>query len=187
MQLVRDLAGRDDGGAALAGGVDLVQALLSAGLVRLLLSMLKALRPISQKAAAAGGEPLPTADLAPMLALQSAAFPYDQPYFGYRSDVLAALGNTAKGRPAVAAEVAALGGAELVLAQALPDRESPLSREWALWAVRNLGEGSPTARDALRELRACAAGDSEELRWAGVRLELDEASGKLRVVQRGNE
>ena len=37
------------------------------------------------------------------------------------------------------------------------DRESPLAREWALWAVRNLCEGNPTAQGAIRDLKACTA------------------------------
>jgi len=42
--------------------------------------------------------------------------------------------------------VGELGGVELVLAQCQLDRESPLAREWGLWAVRNLCEGNPQAQ-----------------------------------------
>jgi ataxin-10 len=48
--------------------------------------------------------------------------------------------------PHVQDEVCALGGVELVLAQCQLDRQSPLAREWALWAVRNLCEGNEQAQ-----------------------------------------
>jgi hypothetical protein len=235
---MRDLAGRDDGGAALSGGADLVQGLAAAGHIALLLAMLKALCPIKSSRKPPASAPtmveldggslptpqlparpstadLPAADLAPVLAQQAAAFPYDQPYFGYRSDILAgadsrsrapgrlfcvlataaavsallaftpgpppaalanallaftagpppaALANAAARRQAVAAEVSALGGVELVLSQALPDPESPLSREWALWAVRNLCEGSQEAQVCWGV--GAAAGTSSAGIWA---------------------
>jgi ataxin-10 len=94
------------------------------------------------------------------------------------------IANAAHGRPAVQAAVAAVGGAELVLAQCQVDAASPLAREWGLWAVRNLCEGSGAAREALAALRATAAADSEELRRAGVRVRLDEGTGKMRVERR---
>lgn len=48
--------------------------------------------------------------------------------------------------PLVQAEMGALGGVELVLAQCQLDWASPLAREWALWGVRNLCEGNPAAQ-----------------------------------------
>lgn len=64
------------------------------------------------------------------------------------------------------------------------DEQSPLAREWALWAVRNICEGSDVARSAISELKACSALDSDELRQAGVEVRLDEESGKLIVKKR---
>lgn len=159
-----------------------------------------------------------------------------------------------------------LGGVELVLAQCQLDRQSPLAREWALWAVRNLCEGNPEAQvgegaragdsarffprlrhrstgngcwvwsvgsgpdwvllvlrlnpgrlqpwacckcllslspssmyppkftlssvtvggmqEAIRQLQLCTTVESEELQRLGVKLELDEQTGKLRVTKR---
>jgi len=59
-----------------------------------------------------------------------------------------------------------------------------LAREWGLWAIRNLCEGSAEARDAITELRACAAVDSEELKAAGVKIRIDEKTGKMKVLPR---
>lgn len=125
------------------------------------------------------------------------------------------LANLSYRRPGVKAEVLAVGGVELVLSQCQMDREAPLAREWALWAIRNLCEGNeaaqarprgqgcvrricpwmhggvdaaPTvwalAQMAIQELQVCATVESPEMRQLGVRLEVDEASGKMRVVQR---
>lgn len=40
------------------------------------------------------------------------------------------------------------------------------------------------AQEAIRELQLCTAVESEEMQRLGVKLEMDEASGKLRVTQR---
>jgi ataxin-10 len=187
---LRDVAGRDDGGAALAGGADLAAALHAAGAAPALLAALKALGPPARPRAGAPAQPASDladgySQLAVGLAARAARLPSAAPYYGYRSDALAALGNLAHRRPAVQAAATAAGGAELVLACCAPDADAPLAREWGLWAVRNLCEGSGEARAALRELRALAAEDSEELRAAGVRAVLDEGSGRLRVERRG--
>ena len=192
LHLIRDIAARDDDGNALTQSVSsppspssrpsLVDSLLNSGLITALLSMLKALGPIINPRRS---EPLPTvAEVAPLLAQQSTFFTSQQPYQGYRSDLLSVIANAAHKRPRVQAAVAACGGVELVLSQCQVDETSPLAREWALWAVRNLCEGSEEARTAIQELKACAALDSEELQKAGVKVSVDESSGKLIVGKR---
>ncbi|PSC67748.1 ataxin-10 [Micractinium conductrix] len=206
----RDDSGRGLTGGS--GGADLVAALQAAGAVRTLLALLKALAPIqpwrrrqqpgaaaqaesAAAAAAAAGAAGPSAgagsaggiqvaELAPQLAAEAAGLPSAPPYPGYRSDLLAALANAAHARPAVQAEVGSLGGVELVLAQCQVDGESPLAREWALWGVRNLCEGNPAAQEAIRQLKLCTTVESEEAQRLGVKLDLDESTGKLRVTKR---
>lgn len=56
------------------------------------------------------------------------------------------LANASYGRPSIKLEVQQLGGVELVLSQCQMDKGSPLAREWALWAVRNLCEGNEAAQ-----------------------------------------
>lgn len=77
-----------------------------------------------------------------------------------------------------------MGGVELVLAQCQVDEASPLAREWGLWAVRNLCEGSAEARQAIAALEACEAVDSEELQRAGMRVSVDRSTGKVKVQPR---
>ncbi|EFN52144.1 hypothetical protein CHLNCDRAFT_27021 [Chlorella variabilis] len=131
-----------------------------------------------------GSSGIQVAELAPSLAQRAQCFPAAQPYQGFRTDLLAAVANATYGRPAVQSEVCALGGVELVLAQCQLDRHSPLAREWALWGVRNLCEGNAQAQEAIRQLQLCTTVDNEELKRMGVRMELDEHSGKLRVIKR---
>lgn len=212
LHLMRDVCARDDSGRGLVGaggssassaqepslGADLVAELQAAGAVPTLLAMLKALEPIQnpqqQRMTANGGVltsssggssgGIQLAELAPQLAASAARFSFAPPYPGFRSDLLAVLANAAHGRTEVQAEVGRLGGVELVLAQCQLDRQSPLAREWALWAVRNLCEGNPEAQEAIRQLQLCTTVESEELQRLGVKLELDEQTGKLRVTKR---
>lgn len=89
MHLIREVCGRDDHGAALSGGVTLVAWLQAAGMVPLLLSMLKALGPIENpRRSVAPGPEQPLADLAPALREKAAAYASTAPYVGYRSDIL---------------------------------------------------------------------------------------------------
>ena len=162
-----------------------------AGVVTLALAMLKAIPPARTAVpsrglgAPAGGAASPTAtELAPHLATLAAQCPSSQPYAGYRSDLLAVIANAAHKRRAVHDEVQRAGAVELVLAQCVVDPESPLAREWALWAVRNLCEGNEVAQQAIRELRAVAAVDSDELRRAGLQVRLDAETEKLHVSRR---
>lgn len=98
--------------------------------------------------------------------------------------LVAVLANLSHRRPAVQQQVVSLQAEPLVLAQCQVDFASPMAREWGLWAVRNLCEGSDEARAALNELKACAAQDNEELERAGVKVTLDEESGKVKVERR---
>lgn len=80
-------------------------------------------------------------------------------------------------------DVVALGGVELLLSQCSIDPASPMAKEWALLAVRNLTETCDTAHARIRSLTAQGVEQTEEMAAAGVRLEVDEASGKLKAVQ----
>jgi len=63
----------------------------------------------------------------------------------------------------------------------LPPTVGAFAREWALWGLRNLTEGSDEARKLLSDLRPVKAVPSEELERVGLRLELDEGSGKFEL------
>ena len=93
LQLLRDLAARDDGGAALAGGGDLVAELAAAGGVRALLAALRALGPVRDARRRDAGDPAAEfAGVAPALREEAARFACDPPYEGYRTDLLSGAG-----------------------------------------------------------------------------------------------
>lgn len=64
------------------------------------------------------------------------------------------------------------------------DEASPLAREWAMWGMRNLCEGNSAIQQDLAQLKAHSVIDTHELEQAGVRLQLDDATGKVRLVDR---
>ena len=63
------------------------------------------------------------------------------------------------------------------------DDSSPLVREWGLWAVRNLCEGSEAARDAISQLKIQGVVQDPGLEQTATRLHLDKDTGKLRAVR----
>jgi len=91
LHVLRDLCGRDDEGSALlrkeySKASTPVESLLNAGLVPVLLSFLKALGPITNPRRDAAQTPM--ADLAPKLSEAASKCTSQQPYDGYRSDIL---------------------------------------------------------------------------------------------------
>lgn len=64
------------------------------------------------------------------------------------------------------------------------DEHSPLTREWAVLAVRNLCMGNPKIQQDVSELQAVSAVDSAELRQAGLEASIDATTGKVQVQER---
>lgn len=164
LSIINQLSARDDGGAGLVHHVraDMVGSAVKAGIIALVLDELRALIP-----------PLSMSEL----------------YAGYRSDLLAVLGNMTYNRSYVQEEVCKRGGVEIVLSQCQrprtdPYAASPLAREWALWTIRNLCQGSEEAQNAIANLQLLQVLDSEELERANVKVKVDEESGKLRIGKR---
>jgi len=83
----------------------------------------------------------------------SIPFQKTQPYKGYKSDVLSIIANASHRRTRVQEYIIQMNGVMMILHHLQADPDSPLSREWALYAVRNLCEGSAEARDAIQELQ----------------------------------
>ncbi|KAF6264494.1 hypothetical protein COO60DRAFT_127959 [Scenedesmus sp. NREL 46B-D3] len=140
-QVLRAVLGRDDAGrgllqyAAAAAARDrdcsgdCVAQLHSLGLVQLVLGMLQQLglppklrEQEQQQQQAAGPPPQPPQQPAPQ----------QQPYAGYRADLIALLSNMLYGRRAIQDELLAAGGVEVLLNNCNLDDTAPLAREWAL-------------------------------------------------------
>jgi ataxin-10 len=178
-------------GAAVATGLAAVaQYLQSLGLVQQLLQMLTALGPPpkakhqqqreleEQQQRAQGQASQPAQQPAP----QPPA--HQQPYAGYRADVVAVLGNLLLGGPDVQDAVMAAGGIELLLTNCNLDESAPMAREWALWGIRNACEGNKTMQEYLGQFQAVDAVHSPELDKMGVQLELDQMTHKLTLKKK---
>lgn len=61
------------------------------------------------------------------------------------------------------------------------DDESPLLREVALWAVRNLCEGNLSIQRQIEELQVVDVVETPETQAAGVALQHDPATGKMTI------
>lgn len=64
------------------------------------------------------------------------------------------------------------------------DDESPFLRESALWCIRNLCEGNPSIQQEIEDLQMVDVVDSPELQAAGIKLEHDPSTGKLKTLDR---
>ena len=61
------------------------------------------------------------------------------------------------------------------------DDESPLLREVALWAVRNLCEGNLGIQRQIEELQVVDVVETPEMEAAGVALQHDPTTGKVSI------
>lgn len=80
-----------------------------------------------------------------------------------------------------------MGAVNLILNQCQADKTAPLAREWGLWAIRNICEGSEEARKAIEEMKQIGVHENEDLKRAGLEVKIDKTSGRLRVSSRKND
>ena len=74
--------------------------------------------------------------------------------------------------PALAAclplqETLRLGGVELLLSQCQLDEDSPLTREWALWAIRNLSISNPDVQQRIKVRSSSSSSSSSSIPGLG--------------------
>ena len=131
-----------------------------------------------------------------------------QQHFTDFSLCVTVLANVVYSRKSAQDEMQALGGVELMLAHCQVlctlfrlqvlcsfkpllkcfagcnqvDDESPFLREAALWGIRNLCEGNTSIQKQIDELQVIGTVDSPELQQAGVQVQLDPATGKLKLI-----
>jgi len=170
---------------------DTVDCLRREGLVRLVLSLLAALPPpegIGQTSKATGPASAPKLEAIVPEQLQSGiAYPNKVPWAGYRVDLIAILGNACFNRQSVCEDIVALGGVPIVLNHTRGHDDEPYLREWTLWTVRNMTNGSDEVRKKIMELQPQAVEQSDELLARGLGVELNNESGKPRVFRQKRE
>ncbi|XP_077241222.1 uncharacterized protein LOC143881815 [Tasmannia lanceolata] len=144
-----------------------VDSLLSSGLLTLLLGLLSELEP-------------------PETIRKSRAQEENQgkvcPYKGYRSDIVAVIGNCTFRRKHVQDEIRSQKGILLLLQQCVVDGDNPFLREWGIWAVRNLLEGNVENQQEVAELELQGSVDTPEIARLGLRVEVDEKSRRAKLV-----
>ena len=209
--VIRSLTEREVEPGALQTERDVVATLCAMGAPRFLLGLLRALpvpSGIGNTSNAKGPTRAPALDpktFKPVVMFESSGgasnvtvpdasnenlhrYPSSRPWEGYRVDVLAPLANAMFGRPNVCAMVHRLGGTAALLAATRGEDGDEYLREYALWAVRNICAGSDEAREEIESLQPQAAADAHALAAAGLNVDVDPETGKVRVGNvRGGE
>ena len=166
---------------------DTIACLAAMGLVRLVLAFLASLPPptgIGQTSKATGPAAAPKLEAhIPKELASDVLYPTKVPWVGYRVDLIAIIGNASFNRVRVCDDIANLGGIPIVLNHTRGEDGEPYLREWSLWAVRNMTQGSHTTRQKIMDLQPRAVEESEELLSRGLGVELNRDTGRPRVVR----
>ncbi|XP_030932493.1 uncharacterized protein LOC115958236 [Quercus lobata] len=154
--------------------MDAVDMLLSSGLVEMLLCLLGELEPptIIRKGLKQGENQ----DSSSSYSLKPC------PYRGFRRDIVAVIGNCAFGRKQVQDEIRQKNGILLLLQQCVTDEDNPFLREWGIWTVRNILEGSTENQHAVAELELQGSVEVPELTGLGLRVEVDPKTRRTKLV-----
>ncbi|CAH1431206.1 unnamed protein product [Lactuca virosa] len=104
------------------------------------------------------------------------------PYKGFRSDIVAVIGNCAYGRKRVQDDVREKNGILLMLQHCVTDDENPFLREWGIWGVRNLLEGNVENQRVVSELEIQGSVNLPELSNLGLRVDVDQLTRRAKLV-----
>jgi ataxin-10 len=197
LQVLRAVLGREDAGRGLLqytaavtasdsslSGSDCVSQLHSLGLVQLVLGMLQQLGPPPKLREQEKQQQQQQQQQQQASAPQPSQQSQQQPYAGYRADLIALLSNMLYGRRAIQDELLAAGGVEVLLNNCNLDDTAPLAREWALWSVRNMCRDNEAVQQYIAKFQAVEAVQSAELQRMGKELQLDRATNKLSLVDK---
>ncbi|KAI4354956.1 hypothetical protein L6164_003776 [Bauhinia variegata] len=175
LTILRDICAQDS--LSLRGdkedAEDVVDLLLSYGLIGLNLSLLGDLEPpaIIRKAITQAKD------------LDGASCSSKPcPYKGFRRDVVSLIGNSVHGRKHVQDEIRQKNGILLLLQQCVTDEENPFLREWGIWCVRNMLEGNEENQQAVAELEMQRSVDVPEISALGLRVEIDQKTKRAKIV-----
>jgi ataxin-10 len=176
--------GKDAEAAAAEGLAAVAQFLHSIGLLQQLLQMLTALGPPpknKQQQQRELEEQQRQQQGQAQLAQQPSPPQHQQPYAGYRADVVAVLSNMLLGGREVQDALMSAGGIEVLLNNCNLDESAPMAREWALWGIRNACKDNEGVQGYVAQFQAVDAVQSPELDKMGMQLELDQMTHKLKL------
>ncbi|CAN4078360.1 unnamed protein product [Withania somnifera] len=137
---------------------DVVEVLVSSGLVEFLLDLLRDLEPPTTIKKAMKQDQIKEGTV-------SSSFRCC-PYQGFRRDIVAILGNCAYRRRH----------------QCVVDKDNPFLREWGIWCAQNLLEGNAENQGAIADLELQRTVDVPELVGLGLRVEVDPVTRRTKLV-----
>ncbi|KAM7486997.1 hypothetical protein LguiA_003006 [Lonicera macranthoides] len=172
LTILRDICATDS--LKQEGSVDIVDSLVSSGLLELLLNILNDLEPpsIIRKALKQGEnrEGTTSNEHNPC------------PYKGFRRDTVAIIGNCAYRRKHVQDLIRQKNGILIMLQHCVTDEDNPFLREWGIWSARNLLEGNVENQRVVSELELQGSVDVPELTGLGLRVEVDQKTRRAKLV-----
>lgn len=148
---------------------DVVDVLLSYGLIELLLSLLRDLEPLARIRKA-----IKRSENQDATNCSSKPCPYK----GFRRDIVSLIGNCIYRRKHAQDEVRQRNGILLLLQHCVTDEDNPFVREWGIWCVRNLLEGNEENQRAVSELELQGSFHVPEIAAPG----LDHKTGCAKLV-----
>ncbi|KAL5058435.1 hypothetical protein RYX36_030039 [Vicia faba] len=170
LTILRDICAND---SARGNEEDVVDVLLSYGLIELLLIVLGDLEPPAiirkaikqsenQDGASSSSKPCP--------------------YKGFRRDIVALIGNCVYRRKHAQDKLRDRSGVLLLLQQCVTDEDNPFLREWGIWSVRNMLEGNEENQKVVSELQLQGSVDIPEISALGLRVEVDQNTRRAKLV-----
>ncbi|KAK4426663.1 Ataxin-10 [Sesamum alatum] len=153
---------------------DVVDTLVSAGLIKFLITLLRDLEP-------------PTIIRKAMIHNEAKDETTPQllkycPYRGFRRDVVAIIGNCSYRKKHVQDEIRELNGILLLLQQCVTDEYNPFLREWGIWSMRNVLEGNTENQQLVANLELQGSVDVPEIAGLGLRVEVDPKTRRPKLV-----
>lgn len=173
LTILRDICAQDSLRGSNTENANVVDVLLSNGLIELFLSLLGDLEPpaIIRK----GIKQSENQDGA-----RSSSKPC--PYKGFRRDIVSVIGNCLYRRKHAQDEIRRKNGILLLLQQCVTDEDNPYLREWGIWCVRNMLEGNEENKKEVAELELQGSADMPEIAKLGLRVEVDQKTGRAKLV-----
>ncbi|GAU31486.1 hypothetical protein TSUD_332610 [Trifolium subterraneum] len=173
LNMSRDICAHDSRKGNEEDANDIVNVLLSYGLIELLLTLLGDLEPpaiirkgIKQSDNQDGGS--------------CSSKPC--PYKGFRRDIVALIGNCVYRRKHVQDEIRSRSGILLLLQQCVTDEDNPYLREWGIRSVRNILEGNEENQKVVAELQLQGSADVPEISALGLRVDIDPKTRRAELV-----
>ncbi|KAG5135187.1 hypothetical protein JHK82_026375 [Glycine max] len=173
LTILRDVCAQDGVRGNTEDSNDVVDVLLSYGLIVLLLCLLGALEPpaiIRKGLKRCEKEDGASCSLKPC------------PYKGFRRDIVALIGNCVYRRKHAQDEIRHRNGILLLLQQCVTDEDNPFLREWGIWSVRNMLEGNNENQKVVAELEIQGSADVPEITSLGLRVEVDQRTRRAKLV-----